>query len=116
MALDSEGSTGQRATTKVQWSAATTAPDGAAAMACEEEGSRAMAAPWRRSRGRRHLGSSCSLGFEGAGALVGLGRPWLKPREAGPTGRVGPRGEGAGRGSYSASWALAPARAKARRT
>jgi hypothetical protein len=85
-------------------------------MVCEEEGSRAVAVPWRRSRGRRHLGNGCSLGFQGAGAPVGLGRPWLKPREAGPAGRVGPWGEGAGRGSYSASWALAPVWDEARRT
>jgi hypothetical protein len=51
----SEGSTGRQGSTKARWSAATKAMDEAVATACEEEGSRAVAAPWRRSRGRRQM-------------------------------------------------------------
>jgi hypothetical protein len=51
--LGSEGSIGWQGSTEARWSAATTATDGAAAMACEEEGSIVVATPWRRNRGRR---------------------------------------------------------------
>jgi hypothetical protein len=42
VALDSEGSFGRRGSMEAWWSAATTVADGAAAMACEEEGNRAV--------------------------------------------------------------------------
>jgi hypothetical protein len=68
--------------------------DEAVATACEEEGSRAVAAPWRRSRGRRleegvgegsawlGLFIALALGFaRGFGALFGRRRSsWAVPR------------------------------------
>jgi hypothetical protein len=45
------------------------------------------------SERRWHLGSGRSLGLQEVGAPVGLGRPRLRPREAGLLGWIGP-GEG----------------------